>query len=41
MAGDYIVVRVQKKINPKDGREICHVLSFEDSLENSDSSEVF
>jgi len=41
VAGDFITVWVQKKINPRDGREICHVLRFEDNLENNDNSEIF
>ena len=41
VAGDHVVVWVQKKINPKDGREICHVLRLEDNLDKSDNSEIF
>lgn len=41
VAGDYIVVRAQKRINPRDGREIYHVLKFEDSPDKGDESEIF
>lgn len=41
VAGDYIVVRAQKRTNPRDGREIYHVLKFEDSPDKGDNSEIF